>query len=746
LNKIETTAPGGSRFLWAIALVFVCLGAGYSLLTPAFENSDETLHYPFVKHLADGQGLPLAIPDQLWGQEGTQPPLYYAVVAASTFWLDSDNLPDLLQRNPHWLFTEVRATLNDNQNLVLHGPFDAFPFRRAALAVQIGRAWSLFFGLLTVVLTFLLARHLFPAHLPIAVTATALTAFTPQFIRVSATVSNDSLSAALTTLAVLLALKFTAPKPHRSDFWPPLMLGLVAGLAVLTKLSSLSTLALVGFIVFWRQFFLGEGHQSPQQKLWRWLMVIAVAVIMLTGWWFWRNYQLYGEWFATETHLNLAGRGFITPAQVWNLRAEAERAYWATFGWGQIRPPEWVYQLLFGFSRIGLLGLLVGVLAPAILPRQKYPLSHINIEHIVILVLWAGLNFVLYLRWVMEVGSVSHTRLVFPAITAISLLLALGWHSLLPPKLHGWFSGAVVAALITFNIYSLGGLIVPAFTPPTADASAQMTPLDITFPDKLTLVGGGVSGPAQTVAGNIVTIHTDWRVLESMSQNYSVSAVLLAPDGSVLAHRETYPSLGLRPTRYLSPGQTFTDNYPLRLEIDVDQPMIARAVVGLFDFESETRAGFPAFDAAENTVTPVVGRVKIVPSTWPVYQPAAATEVDFGEIIALTGYDFDAQSTELTLYWQALASPGRDYTLFIHLLDKSGAVVAQADAPPAHNAYPTGWWAAGETIAGTHRLPLTVDTVAVRLGLYDPATGARLPIGASTLPVQDNSAEIPISE
>jgi hypothetical protein len=431
---------------------------------------------------------------------------------------------------------------------------------------------------------------------------------------------------------------------------------------------------------------------------------------------------------------------------VWSLRPEAERAYWATFGWGQIRPPEWVYQLLFGFSRIGLLGLLVGVLGRAVLPRQKYPLSHINIEHITILALWAGLNFVLYLRWVMEVGSVSHTRLVFPAITAISLLLALGWHSLLPPKLQGWFSGAIVALLIAFNIYSLGGLIAPAFTPNIAEASAQMTPLDVTFPDKLTLVGGGVSGPEQTVAGNIVTIHTDWRVLASMSQNYSVSAVLLAPDGSVLAHRETYPGLGLRPTRYLSPGQTFTDNYPLRLEIDIDRPIIARAVVGLFDFESETRAGFPAFDAAGNTVTPVVGRVKIVPSTWPVYQPAVATAVDFGGIIELTGYDFDAQSAELTLYWHALAPPGRDYTLFIHLLDESGAVVAQADAPPAHNAYPTGWWAAGETIAGTHRLPLTADTVAVWLGLYHPATGARLPIGASTLPVRDNSAEIPIDD
>ena len=89
MNTAETLPQWGSRFLWIYLILFVVLGLGYSILTPVFENSDETLHYPYAKHLADGHGLPLAIPNQLWNQEGTQPPLYYAVVAASTFWIDT---------------------------------------------------------------------------------------------------------------------------------------------------------------------------------------------------------------------------------------------------------------------------------------------------------------------------------------------------------------------------------------------------------------------------------------------------------------------------------------------------------------------------------------------------------------------------------------------------------------------------------------------------------------------------------
>ncbi|MBN1219124.1 MAG: phospholipid carrier-dependent glycosyltransferase [Anaerolineae bacterium] len=763
-----TGARLASIFLWTFVALFILLGLGYSSLTPIFENSDETLHYPYVKHLADGRGLPLAVANQLWNQEGTQHPLYYAIVAASTFWLNTDNLPDLLQRNPHWLYSEVRALINDNQNLVLHGPIDAFPYQRAALAVHIGRWWSLIFGLVTVVCTFLLARHLFPQNLPLVITATALTALNPQFIRVSATVSNDSLSAALATLAVLLAFKFTEPKKsanrqmgnsqfaiHNSQFIPPLLLGLLTGLALLTKLSSLTTMFLVAFIVFWRLFFLGELHQALLKIIIRWLVIIVVLTAVLSGWWFWRNYQLYGEWLATETHLDLAGRASLSLAGVWGLRAEAERAYWATFGWGQIRPPEWVYQILFGFTRIGLLGLIVAMLAKLIQGSKSRPLplnlQNFNFESIIILLLWATLNLILYLRWVMEVGSVSHTRLMFPAIAAISLLLALGWHALIPIRWAGWFSGLVTVLLLALNSYSLGWLIYPAFTPAETPGPPlpAATPVELTFVDSLALEESKIYVPnkpatakPQAVQGDTVMARVRWQVLAPLDKNYSVAIVLLAPDGSVLARRETYPGLGLRPTRYLHPGDTFVDVYPLQLETNVTRPVVARVAVTLFDFESETRAGFPALDTNGDEVTPIVGCIKLAPQPWPVYQPASPVQVNFEDNINLIGYDLTPDARGLTLYWKSVKPVDQDYSVFIHLLDASGNLIAQADAPPTGNAYPTSWWSPGEVIADQHLLPTRPAATVLRLGLYHLSTGQRLSVTGSILPGWDNSVEI----
>ncbi len=751
-----------SFILGAITALFLILGLGYSTLTPIFENSDETLHYPYIKYLADGNGLPLAIPDQLWNQEGTQPPLYYALVAAATFWLDTNNLANFLQKNPHWRFTDVRFLINDNQNLVLHGPIDQFPYQQAALAIHIGRWISLFFGLVTVICTFFIAQQLFPNSLFLAISAMVITAFTPQFIRVSATVSNDSLSAALAAFTVLLALKFTqapaAPLPpnqpvspptsfnkQRSIFYP-LVLGLLSALALMTKFSSLSVFFLAALIIFWRNFFITELHQKSLQKMVRWLLIMAGVMLLLTGWWFWRNYQLYGEWLATETHLNLAGRGQLNLTQIWRLRAEIERAYWATFGWGQIRLPEWMYQTLGWFSRLGLLFLGAATITKLIQGNRSKPIplnvKHINFEAIIFLLIWVGLNIALYLRWITEVGSVSHTRLIFPAITAISLLLAIGWHTLLPNRWYYWLTAIIAISFFSLNVYALTQLITPAFRPNTKTETVNLrSTLNLTFLHSLTLQQGGVqTDTAPATGGDPIFINVRWQTVAPMDKNYSVAAALLAPDGTVLAQRESYPGLGLRPTRYLLPGDSFVDRYPLALTSPISQPMVAKAVVNLFDFDSKTRAGFPALNVAGVEITPLVGRLKIVPQPWPKYQPHNVTSTNFANSIKLIGYDLSEDT--IILYWKSITPVNEDYNLFIHLVDAEGNIIIQADAPASNGIYPTSWWEAGEIIATPHPLPKAPAATTVRFGLYSLTSGQRLPIHQSDLPHQDNSVEI----
>jgi hypothetical protein len=83
------------------------------------------------------------------------------------------------------------------------------------------------------------------------------------------------------------------------------------------------------------------------------------------------------------------------------------------------------------------------------------------------------------------------------------------------------------------------------------------------------------------------------------------------------------------------------------------------------------------------------------------------------------------------LYWEALEPNGRDYTVFLHLIDESGELVAQDDSPPLDNRFPTSLWTAGERIVDPHQFPGVPKgasgTFRLVAGLYDPTNGERLP-------------------
>jgi len=82
----------------------------------------------------------------------------------------------------------------------------------------------------------------------------------------------------------------------------------------------------------------------------------------------------------------------------------------------------------------------------------------------------------------------------------------------------------------------------------------------------------------------------------------------------------------------------------------------------------------------------------------------------------------------LSLYWQASAPLDVDYTVFVHSLNAQGELVGQADGPPVANHYPTTAWRPGEIVQDSRLVPAGARYL---VGLYDPATGERLPAFAA---------------
>jgi hypothetical protein len=104
---------------------------------------------------------------------------------------------------------------------------------------------------------------------------------------------------------------------------------------------------------------------------------------------------------------------------------------------------------------------------------------------------------------------------------------------------------------------------------------------------------------------------------------------------------------------------------------------------------------------------------------------------------------------ELTLYWRLLAPTGAYGSVFVHLLDPAGQILAQHDGQPVLNSYPIPAWQPGMIIADERSLTVpagaSLEGASLAIGLYDPATLERWPaVSADGSPLADNRLLLPL--
>jgi hypothetical protein len=95
----------------------------------------------------------------------------------------------------------------------------------------------------------------------------------------------------------------------------------------------------------------------------------------------------------------------------------------------------------------------------------------------------------------------------------------------------------------------------------------------------------------------------------------------------------------------------------------------------------------------------------------------------------------------MQLAWHVEQTPNRDLTLFLHLLDTSGNIVAQLDRKPFAGRFPTPVWRPGETLVEQVDIPLPSPLqpgrYALRLGWYDEAGRSPLVAGDDSMLLEE---------
>jgi hypothetical protein len=303
----------------------------------------------------------------------------------------------------------------------------------------------------------------------------------------------------------------------------------------------------------------------------------------------------------------------------------------------------------------------------------------------------------------------------------------------------GWLAAVgVILALTAVTILGIGPRTRWFRERSPVDAPAGMQhATHVRFANGLELIGYDLDDRAPR-QGDTLNVRLYWRTLAPQEANLRPFLHLDAITGEQTWANQTKVHPGDKPTSAWLPGFYVVDDY--RLIVPADTPaVVADLSVGLMDDRGELALLEEGGDRV------ILARLH-VRERRPLssVQLAGRTETyRLGDAVQLVGYALAISPTisgeasgrpvlDVTLYWQANRPVGADYTVFVHVLDGTGATIAQGDGPPVNRLYPTSAWRPGQIIADHRRVSLPVGTATDRLrvavGLYTPANGMRLPV------------------
>ncbi len=323
------------------------------------------------------------------------------------------------------------------------------------------------------------------------------------------------------------------------------------------------------------------------------------------------------------------------------------------------------------------------------------------------------------------------------------------------------------------------GLIAPVGLPPAAytvavsvqqhDAAGASTPLTLHETDQTAAAIGAVEVTQPEIAQSPARLPVQFALRRPVTQaGIELLGFAGATPQPLLAGTELAITLFLRSTVDLLPERHLylslldaqgagvggfegwplpaypTQTWPPQAVVQLPASFVLPGALATGDYRLVTGWLDPATGAKTPPVelSTVAIRQRSATFTQPQPDIAITAPTLLGSHAYLIGYDWveSAPGTiDLRLYWEVVQPLLPPHHIFVHADDASGVTQAQQDGPPvtADGAAPTGSWQPGEYLTTVHRLALPAGEISVRVGLYAPETGVRLPVTVAGQPAGD---------
>ncbi len=315
-------------FIVILGVYFVVAGL-FAVFTPPWQAPDEPAHYNYVAQVAKNGCCPTIEPGD-WNSP------YLEQLKATHFAADLLGNLNTIQYEDHQppLYYLLQAPI--------------FSLTGGSLIAM--RLVSVVFGAGIVICAYLLGLLVVPGKPQVALAAAALVAFLPQHVAITASANNDSLSNFIVVgglLAVTAYLQGRAVKEWQ--------LGLVVGIGLLTKVSTLFLGGVVGLAILLKWW--SEGGRTQWKLLLRRVLMFAVPALVLGGIWWAHSMSVYGfpDLFGLRQHdrvvtdqartadliAQIGWGGYVSRAVQTTFNS-----FWGQFGWMALPLPEWIYSVI----------------------------------------------------------------------------------------------------------------------------------------------------------------------------------------------------------------------------------------------------------------------------------------------------------------------------------------------------------------------------------------------------------------
>jgi hypothetical protein len=699
----------GSSWLFLCLLVMYLVYATWmAFWLPAFIGPNEPLHYEYIALLRQTGRVPDPTTSTR-ADERHQPPLYYTTAAIASLPFPPPPLDTELEGNPHFC-----ATHRGNLNPFVHATFRTVP------VLYVGRLVSMVLGLLSLIGLYLAARQTLPTDTALLIVS--LTAFQPMFLFLSATVNNDLAVTALGSLLIAYTTVLLVQDKSPLYF---LLWGALLACAMLAKASAIFLFLLLPTVCLlkWRR----SGQIWPALQCGFWGLCGSIPL-----WSVWLLFNRFRRQDALGIATSLPIRGLLSlsPADFASIVPHLStiwRSFWLDWSPGN---RGYVSQWFYVFWGVGIFTAAIGWFRRSSSVEKQAPflLSHLS---------WAtpltGIFLAAKTYMVKRVGFlVPEGRWMLPIVPSLAWVVGTGWARWWPT------TSRRRACLLATLAPPVTVLFLLAFWLPDLYPRAQrLADLD-QIPDGVHQVEFVYDDAIALRAIQVEPLHINqesdvllyWHALKKIQTDYTVSLQLLVPnpgDWDRLDWQNSFPGSGLTPTRGWQGGDVYRDRLTLIPRGNLNGP--TQAMLGVWLLAKGP--SLPVAHSGEPIDIPVAQEVIVYPAVPLTPEEASLpTPVNFDGLFSLIGVDLTREADEvvLTLWWEAQTLTTTDYTIFVHLLDADGRLVAQFDSMPDNARSPTHIWQPGDIVRDIHRLESTLPPGgALLIGAYDLNTMTRLP-------------------